>query len=317
MSTDNREQSRPSRDRRSPDRHDGPPGGLSRWLIQRAARSAPAALSQRLEEEWLADLSARPLGASRLRFALGCCWATRVIAHEHSVSLVRMATTVAGAKTLAAIGPGPGFFSRRSTAVGLVVCLHLAVFYAFLFGLQVPFAKQKTPPLENRVLQPAHPPQLPTLPPPTLHPLKFDVPTPDMPPQTTADEPRDVIPAVDPPLSEPLSSSAESAPSQQSAHVATRMQGGPGAGFPNADDYYPSIARFKEEQGAAIVQVCVDPHGRLTSDPSTIESSGNTRLDDGALRLARAGSGHYRPTLEDGKPVSACYPFRVRFQLKN
>ena len=53
-----------------------------RSLIQHAAHRAPPALSQRLEEEWLADLAARRGAIPRLRFALGCSWATRVIAYE-------------------------------------------------------------------------------------------------------------------------------------------------------------------------------------------------------------------------------------------
>ncbi|HYM29333.1 MAG TPA: hypothetical protein VET66_14380 [Steroidobacteraceae bacterium] len=39
-------------------------------------------------------------------------------------------------------------------------------------------------------------------------------------------------------------------------------------------------------------------------------------LDGGALALARAGSGHYRPATEDGRPVSACFPFRIRFEMR-
>jgi len=33
-------------------------------------------------------------------------------------------------------------------------------------------------------------------------------------------------------------------------------------------------------------------------------------------QLARAGSGHYRATTEDGQPVNSCYPLGIRFQLK-
>ncbi|TLY91210.1 MAG: energy transducer TonB, partial [Gammaproteobacteria bacterium] len=46
-------------------------------------------------------------------------------------------------------------------------------------------------------------------------------------------------------------------------------------------------------------------------------SSGSARLDDGALKLAHAGSGHYRPTTEDGRPVDSCYVFRIRFELRD
>lgn len=101
------------------------------------------------------------------------------------------------------------------------------------------------------------------------------------------------------------------------AHVVTQVQGGPGSGFPNPDDYYPTLAKYREVQGTSTVRVCVDVHGRLTSDPATLQGSGSALLDEGALKLAKAGSGHYRASTEDGRPVNSCYPFRIRFQLKN
>ncbi len=55
---------------------------LACWLIQRAASKAPASLAERLEEEWLADLAARCSTIARLRLAIGCCWAMKVIAQE-------------------------------------------------------------------------------------------------------------------------------------------------------------------------------------------------------------------------------------------
>lgn len=57
--------------------------GIAHRLIHEAARWAPSPLSERLEEEWLADLAARRGAIAHLRFALGCCWATHVIAHEY------------------------------------------------------------------------------------------------------------------------------------------------------------------------------------------------------------------------------------------
>jgi hypothetical protein len=70
------------------------------------------------------------------------------------------------------------------------------------------------------------------------------------------------------------------------------------------------------EQGSATVNVCVDVRGRLTAEPTIVAGTNSRRLDAGALQLARAGSGHYRPSLEDGRPVDSCYSFRVRFQLR-
>jgi TonB family protein len=99
-------------------------------------------------------------------------------------------------------------------------------------------------------------------------------------------------------------------------HVVSHVVGGPGAGFPETADFYPSSSIRLGEEGMSAVRVCVDARGRLTSAPTTVTSSGSARLDEGALKLARAGSGHYRASTEDGQPVSSCYPVGVRFQLK-
>jgi TonB family protein len=93
--------------------------------------------------------------------------------------------------------------------------------------------------------------------------------------------------------------------------------GGPGAGFPNTEDYYPPAARRLGEVGTSVISVCVDPRGRLTAAPRIVASSGIGQIDEGALRLASAGSGHYRPTTENGRAVAACYAFRIRFQLED
>jgi TonB family protein len=99
-------------------------------------------------------------------------------------------------------------------------------------------------------------------------------------------------------------------------HVVQKVGGGPGAGFPETADFYPSVSIHLGEEGISTVRVCVDAKGRLTSEPTTVKGSGSARLDEGALKLARAGSGHYRATTEDGQPVDSCYPIGVRFQLK-
>ena|SRR5436853_7623673 len=56
---------------------------------------------------------------------------------------------------------------------------------------------------------------------------------------------------------------------------------------------------------------------RLSADPTIARSSGSARLDEGAVRLAKAGSGHYRATTEDGRPVSSCFPFLIRFDFRD
>ena len=282
--------------------------GPVRALIQHAARTAPASLAERLEEEWLADLAARAGKLARLRFALGCCWATRVIAHELGVPERAAATT--GDKNVAiCTQAGHPFHSHRTTVSVLIVSLHILVIYGLATGMarrmlavvpdriQVSFIPKPT------VRDPGPPVPGPTLGEVRIKPTpprwQFDV----TPSNASVDgmlQLQPQPPAGSPPL-KPID----------------RVIGGIGPGFPSSADYYPDASRRLGEKGVAAVHVCVDAAGRLTADPAIAESSGSARLDGGALRLAKAGSGHYRPTTEDGRPVSECYPVRIRFDLKD
>jgi TonB family protein len=280
---------------------------LARSLLLYAARSAPPALSERLAEEWLADFEARRGGWARLRHAFGCCWATTIIAREHGIVTVAAAAP-AGAAAVTHYGPSESpLFSRRALALGLIACLHVGLIWAFANGLLQRFVPP-TPPdsVQGRFL-PAQPP--PTVEPPLVPTLQH----------TTIEVP----PIVDwvPPPADPGAIEASVTgpptppPSHGTASAGKRVLGGPGHGFPNTADYYPSPAIRMDVQGTTSVSVCVNDAGRLTSTPTIAQSSGSALLDAGALKLARAGSGHYQPTTEDGRPVSSCYSFRIRFAL--
>jgi periplasmic protein TonB len=288
------------------------PGALTHWLIHHAACRAPPDLSERLEEEWRADLAVRSSTSSRLRFALGCCWATKVIAREHSAASIPVASAAMGPKvTLGYARDEPGIFARRSITFFLVAGLHIALFYGLMTGLAFRIIKEIPTSFQVPLLQPPKERVLPPLPPPELTKSRIVIPPPYFPPTERPIENGDII-AV---LPNVLSNRPETLPAIP-PHEVIRVQGGPGSGFPNTDDYYPSMAKRMEEQGVTTVRVCVGANGRLTSDPATAQTSGSPRLDDGALLLAKAGSGHYRAATEDGRAVNSCYSFRVRFALK-
>jgi protein TonB len=285
--------------------------GPAAWLVHRAARRAPAPLAARLEEEWLADLATRASSVARLRFALGCCWAIGIIASEHCVAAVAVASPASGARLALPRLGNTDLLPRNSLTVVAVIAFHVAAFYALLAGLGVPVTQLIPGTFQVHLLpdpRPAAPP--PSLPHPVIADTVLKVPPPEVLPAGYPDDPDPVAAqsATDPPLT-----STPAPPGQTRA----RLAGGPGAGFPMTDDFYPSAARRLEEQGIATINVCVDASGRLTSAPTTVRSSGYPRLDEGALQLARAGSGHYRPSSEDGHPINSCYAFRVRFQLRH
>ena len=281
---------------------------LACWLVTRAARHAPPELAARLEEEWLADLGTRRSALAQIGFALGCGWATQVIVHDAIVFGANARGVLGGQAALTAFAPAelsPG--SNRSTVVMLVVALHVVVIYAFLVGIIPPLHSDPPPTVITATV--LHDPTIPTTTPtgPVVDTTWQHRPVPD-------DLGRLDISFA--PEATPNTGDLKIGSGVEHPHAIARVLGGPGVGFPNTDSYYPAGARRDGETGAVGVRVCVDEHGQLQGDPTIADSSGSARLDGGALALARAGSGHYRSSTEDGKPVSSCYAYRVRFQLR-
>jgi TonB family protein len=280
---------------------------LARHLVDRAARKTPPGLAERLQEEWLADLAARQGAFSRIRFGVGCCWATRVIAREFGAATAA-GSSASGQRLLVGYGGHDlSGFSRRTTAIIAIACLHVGIFYLYLTGftrtiVEKPADRIKTHFItERRDYAPPTPIAPPTITPTTLNYLPLPVLKFPAAPKAITVTPTRV----------------PTGPVHLPPQAVTLVMGGPGAGFPDTQDYYPPPARRMGEQGTSVVRVCVDPLGRLTAAPAIVASSGMGLIDEGALRLASAGSGHYRPTTENGRPLSACYSFRIRFQLED
>ncbi len=283
--------------------------GLGQDVIRRAARRAPAGLSERLEEEWLADFLERPGQFSRLRFAVGCCWATSVIAYNHRIAAVPVTGSAsAQVNSFGLVQNNTPMVSRRTMTFLLVACLHAAALYALLVTVTKEVVHAPAPPLQNHVITEHRPVDVTSSLGPTIRdPVPIPQPPIDMPPIESESTEGAAVRVDD--------MSRNTAPTLTT--TVNRVRGGPGAGFPIAEDFYPSGALFRGEQGIATVQACVDGMGRLISNPTLIQSTGSSRLDEAALRLAKAGSGHYRASTEDGHPVNSCYPFRIRFDLRN
>jgi TonB family protein len=289
---------------------------LAQGLVNHAARRAPAPLSERLAEEWLADMSARPQGISRLRFAVGCCWATSIIVREHSGATVPAVTAAAAPAHFGGyLQMGPAYSSRRTVTFILVASLHAAVLGGLMLGLTQRLKKPSPPDFQTRVIdQERQPVPRPEIPQPNVSQTAIDLPPIwDLPP---IEDENTVIDATRPGPVEPTGGEISPVPPQEPQRAVNRVRGAPGAGFPNTSDYYPDRDIRSGRQGAAAVTVCVDTQGRLMSSPAILHSSGSPSLDQAALRLAKAGSGHFRPTTEDGQPVNACYGFEVQFVLK-
>jgi len=288
--------------------------GVTEWLIHQAAHRAPESLSSRLEEEWLADLASRSAPLSRLRFAAGCCWATILILHDFPRSRVPAASPVAARGFLTLVDRNFSYFSLRSATLFLIAGLHAALFYGLITTLSHTRSPAVPPRLQNQPVAPVPRAKVPLpLPGSDFKDRAIYVPKPVVETPPKMDFEADVIGDVS---EKPPQVISQPPFPETPTHAVHQLAGGPGAGFPETGDFYPSPSIRLGEEGLSTVRVCVDRRGRLTSEPTTVRGSGSARLDEAALKLARAGSGHYRPTTEDGQPVSSCYPFGVRFQLK-
>jgi len=130
--------------------------GVTHWLIHRAARRAPESLSSRLEEEWLADLQSRSSALSRLRHAMGCCWATVVIVNDYSRSRVQAASPVVAARGyITRADRNFGYFSLRSGTLFLILGLHAALFCGLITTLSHTRGPVTQSNLPNQVLNAA------------------------------------------------------------------------------------------------------------------------------------------------------------------
>ena len=286
---------------------------LARSLVHHAARRAPGALSERLREEWLADMSERTEGFSRLRFALGCLWATSIIAREHRGATVpAVSAAVAPASLGGYIQMGPAYSPRRTVTFILVASLHAAVLGGLMLGLTATYIKATPQKFQTVIIDKPRPPlEAPTMAKPDITNAEIDL----RPPPELRFEADPVIPRLVP-EGDSTGAGTMAPPQDPPPHVVKRVQGAPGVGFPTASEYYPDPDIRRGRQGNAAVNVCVDARGWLTSSPSIIQSSGSATLDQAALRLAKAGSGHYQPSREDGRPVDSCYGFLIQFILK-
>lgn len=239
-------------------------------------------------------MEARTSEISRLSFAAGCCWATLVIVSEHPSRQVAAASSAPTARGLVTVADrGFGYFSLRSGTLFLIAGLHAALFYGLIATLAHTHGGTTPNNLQNQILNPV-PPQ--TLPPPL---------PPGIPLQDWRIDVKRLIVVVPPQVN------VESEVTTRDAEKAVEPYWPPIA----PESPTPAIKRVAED-GVSTVRVCVNEKGRLTSEPTTANTSGSARLDEAALKLARAGTGHYRASTEDGKPVNSCYSLAVRFQPK-
>jgi protein TonB len=204
------------------------------------------------------------------------------------------------------------FFTRRTAVLFVIIALHVFIAWALATGLARRAIELVAPPIQTEVVEEVQKKdEPPPPPPPQMERPPVEIPPPDVAievpqeTQTTA-----IVDVTDKPVPK---APPPPAPVAKKVQVAPR----PGKGFPSSEDYYPPASKRLGEEGSANIHVCVGPNGKLTEDPTLAQTSGSARLDDGALKLAKAASGHYQAGTEDGQPSTMCTVFKIKFELRN
>ena len=193
--------------------------------------------------------------------------------------------------------------SSRLIGIGFIALLHVALIYALVHALARRSIEVTHAPIETKIITEA--PQQPVEAPPP--PPKFAPPPPPFVP------PPEVNVATPPPL-------ASTAPAAITTVKPAPAPTAPVTVMPRLDashsnqPEYPMQSRQLGEQGAVVLQVLVDPDGRVV-DSKLVQSSGSRRLDDAALSGVKT---NYRffPGTVDGKPQQMWFTIKFNWKLQ-
>lgn len=199
--------------------------------------------------------------------------------------------------------------SRRITVLIAIVVFHFLLVWGLMSGLAKRTLEIIAPPIVTEVIEEKADEDKPPPPPPP----KLEIPPVQVPPPIV-----DITVPVEQAttaLSNVTDKALPPAPPPQPvavARVSAKLRSGT---QPSSQDYYPPTSQRLEEQGTAIVELCVGENGKLAQEPVVKTSSNFPRLDEAAIKYTKAL--RLQPGSEGGKPVTSCFQLRVKFELKN
>lgn len=211
---------------------------------------------------------------------------------------------------MAAYAQESTFIPRRVVVFLVIVLFHILLVWALASGLARKVVETIAPPIVTDLIEEIQQDEAPPPPPPPeMERPPVEVPPPEVtiniPVESTSTAITDV---TDRPV--PMAPPPPPAPKPVN-RVEAKIDG---KRFPNSEDYYPASSKRLGEEGSPVVRVCVGPNGKLTGEPSIATSSGFPKLDEGAVKLAKAG--RYIAGSADGQAAESCFSFRVKFEIK-
>ena len=197
---------------------------------------------------------------------------------------------------------------KHLVGIGLVVALHIMIFWAINSGMARAFVKKIKGPVEAVLLE-EQKPDIPPPPPPPPPPPK------NLPPPP----PPAYVPPVDVPVMAPAAANAIAAVSNTPMPAAPPPKVEPvrTAAVVNSTNCekpeYPSASRRLEEEGTVSLRFLVGVDGKVIQSEID-KSSGYKRLDE----AARAGLSRcqFKPATLDGKPEQAWASMKYTWRLE-
>ncbi len=193
----------------------------------------------------------------------------------------------------------------RLIGLGIVVLLHVLVFWAIKSGLAKSVVEIVRGPIETKIIEEIKPDTNEPPPPPP----KFDEPPPPFVPPPEIAINFDSAPAAATAIT--TQSTVRTAPPEPKP-VAKQIVA-PQSTKRNSQPEYPPTSRRMGEAGTVILLLYIREDGRV-GDVKIDKSSGFPRLDEAADREARR-NWRFKPGTEDGKPVGAWTKIAVTFRL--
>lgn len=199
--------------------------------------------------------------------------------------------------------------SRRMGVLAGIVIFHLLLLYGLVSGLARKVIEVVAAPLVTDMIEEVKPEDKPPPPPPPqMERPPVQVPPPDI----SIDIPMETnTTAISNVTDRPVPPPAPVAVVERKAvRVAAKLDL---RRSPSTDEFYPASARRAEIQGVTTVRMCVGVDGRMSQEPTVANGSGNSSLDEAALKWSRRA--RWSPGTEDGNPIESCASFNVRFKL--
>ena len=202
------------------------------------------------------------------------------------------------------------YATRRAAIFAAILGLHVLVLWVVASGLARRIVETVAPPIQTDIIEEVKERDTPPPPPPP----EFERPPVEVPPpEVSIDIPQDVqqSTAITDVTDRPVPMAPPPPPTPRQVKKASIDQ----KRFPPSEEYYPAASKRLGEEGSPTVKACIGPNGKLSEDPTVSASSGSARLDEAAIKYAKAG--RYIAGSVDGQPTTDCVVFRVKFELKN